>query len=183
MESQQSMPQIASVVAFNTGQGLEIQATPLRLTPHSIAFEFYAPQSVLQLSEVLPDFRILAENHLLYTGKATVTSLVNAGAATVCEASLSSSLLDFDLFQLGKPHEFVGAAFESFLSRWQSFYKILPDYKLTVTDLHSFLHDLRLWLDQIELGIRAHPSGDRLQIEREMVEELIVACKIGRAHV
>ena len=51
--------------------------------------------------------------------------------------------------------------FRAFLARWQKFYKVLPEYKLAVADFHSFLKELQLWLDQVELGIRGLPGGDR----------------------
>jgi extracellular factor (EF) 3-hydroxypalmitic acid methyl ester biosynthesis protein len=34
------------------------------------------------------------------------------------------------------------------------------------------LTDVRLWLEQVELGIRSSPSGDRNKLEREAVQEL-----------
>src|SRR5258708_40008298 len=32
--------------------------------------------------------------------------------------------------------------------------------------------ELRFWLNQVELGIRSTPSGDRLQLEQDVIKEL-----------
>ncbi|HSU55749.1 MAG TPA: class I SAM-dependent methyltransferase, partial [Candidatus Dormibacteraeota bacterium] len=39
-------------------------------------------------------------------------------------------------------------------------------------DMQSFFVQLRLWLEQTELAIRANPSGDRLKIEQDVAEVL-----------
>jgi extracellular factor (EF) 3-hydroxypalmitic acid methyl ester biosynthesis protein len=164
--------QSVCAVGFTTNQGLDVQATVLRLTPQLVAFEVYGPQNVLQLSEVLSNFKVLVGCRLAYSGKATISSLVNACPVTICEAVLSGALVEVDLFQLRHPRAELLAGFKKFLNGWQGFCRILPDYKLAVVGMQSFLHDLRLWLDQIELAIRALPSGDRNQVERNVVEEL-----------
>jgi hypothetical protein len=48
----------ANLITFKTSQGLEVQATVLRVGPHAVAFEVYSARSVLRLSEVLTDFTI-----------------------------------------------------------------------------------------------------------------------------
>jgi extracellular factor (EF) 3-hydroxypalmitic acid methyl ester biosynthesis protein len=61
--------------------------------------------------------------------------------------------------------------FESFMNEWQKIYRVQSDYKLLVADMQSFFMDLRLWLDQVELGIRSSPSADRGRLELELAEE------------
>src|SRR5262249_4825494 len=51
-------------------------------------------------------------------------------------------------------------------------YRILPEYKAVIADMQTFLADLRLWLDQAELGIRSMPTGDRQQMEHELALQL-----------
>ncbi len=50
--------------------------------------------------------------------------------------------------------------FKSFLKDWQKFYTVSPEFKIVIADMQTFLHDLRLWLEQVELGIQAL-AGDR----------------------
>ena len=48
-----------TIILCRNSQGLEVRATPLRLTRYVVVFEIYNPYSILQLSEVLGDFRII----------------------------------------------------------------------------------------------------------------------------
>jgi extracellular factor (EF) 3-hydroxypalmitic acid methyl ester biosynthesis protein len=163
----------ANLITFKTSQGLEVQATVLRVGPHAVAFEVYSARSVLRLSEVLIDFTIEGQTHAIYRGRATLTGILTSGAVSVCEATLADSLMDLDLFQLQKAENYLKRDFRNFLSRWQKFYKVSPEYKLAVADLTNFLQELRLWLDQVELAIRGLPNGDRREVERRILEELI----------
>jgi extracellular factor (EF) 3-hydroxypalmitic acid methyl ester biosynthesis protein len=56
---------------------------------------------------------------------------------------------------------------------------VRPDFKETMADLASFLSDLRLWLDQVELEIRSSPSADRFELERKVLDDL--AGPVGRS--
>jgi extracellular factor (EF) 3-hydroxypalmitic acid methyl ester biosynthesis protein len=47
-----------TIISCRNSQGAEIQATPVRLNRFAAVFEVYNPYSILQLSEVLLDFRI-----------------------------------------------------------------------------------------------------------------------------
>jgi extracellular factor (EF) 3-hydroxypalmitic acid methyl ester biosynthesis protein len=158
------------VVVCKTSQGVELRGSLLRLTRFSVAFELYNPHAVLRTSEVLSDFRILAHEWTLYSGRAVVSSVVNSGLALVCEATLNESSwqdVGFSTEMLGNGA--LAAAFQGFLHEWQKLYKVRPEFKTVIADMQTFLADLRLWLDQVEVGIRAAPSGDRAQLERDVV--------------
>ena len=87
-----------SIVSCRNSQGVEIRATPVRMTRHLVVFEVYNPYSILQLSEVLQEFKIFINQRLVYSGRAVVSNLVNTGIFLVCEASLDDAWLDVDLF-------------------------------------------------------------------------------------
>src|SRR5260221_10827270 len=159
-------------VAFQTSQGLEIAATALRLNRHQVGFEAYAPNLVLQMSEVLSDFKIRFGERIVYAGRAVVSSLINAGTTLICEAALEDSWLDVDLSLAAKEKGALRTQFNEFFQKWQQTYKILPEYKVIIADMQSFLMDLRLWAEQLELGIRSSPSGDRMELEQEIIEEV-----------
>lgn len=163
----------AIFVAGQTGQGVDIQATIVRLTRHLAVFEVYSLQTVLHISQVLSDFKIVINDRTVYSGKAVVSSLVNAGAITVCEVTLDEAWLDVDLFALGRPGEKLRAEFEHFIQQWQQTYKILPEYKLVIVDMQTFFLGLRSWLDQVEMGIRSMPAADRFETEREAILALM----------
>jgi extracellular factor (EF) 3-hydroxypalmitic acid methyl ester biosynthesis protein len=161
-----------SLVCFTTSQGMEHRATLLKLTHFQIAFEVCGPNCVLRTSEVLQDFTILSGHRQIYSGQAVVMSLVNIGTVVVCEAALQDSWIETGLLSADLNPEHLRSEFQVFLKRWEKLYKIRSEYKLIIADLHTFMTDMRLWLDQLELSIRSLPSGDRLQVERDTVGEL-----------
>jgi extracellular factor (EF) 3-hydroxypalmitic acid methyl ester biosynthesis protein len=162
-----------SIIVGRTSQGYEIRATPLRITRHVVAFEVYNPYSILQLSEVLKEFKIIVNDRLIYSGRATVSSLVNTGILVVCEATLTEAWLDVDLFTLITEPKKLRADFNDFLKEWERIHTILPAYKVVLADMQNYFADLRHWLEQVELGIRSSPARDGSQLEREVIEELV----------
>jgi extracellular factor (EF) 3-hydroxypalmitic acid methyl ester biosynthesis protein len=136
-----------SWVVFQNSQAIEIRATLLRLTRFVVVFELYSPNTVLRASEVLTDLRIVYQDRTVYSGRAVVRSDGDQGSK-------------------------LRAGFGEFMQEWQKLYRVMPEYKVVIADLQTFLTDLRLWLDQIELGIRSSPSENRLELERQVAREL-----------
>jgi extracellular factor (EF) 3-hydroxypalmitic acid methyl ester biosynthesis protein len=162
-----------SIIVGRTSQGYEIRATPLRITRHVVAFEVYNPYSILQLSEVLQEFKIIVNDRLIYAGRATVSSLVNTGIVVVCEATLDEAWLDVDLLALVTEPKRLRADFADFLKEWERIHTILPEYKVVLADMQNYLADLRRWLEQVELAIRSSPLRDSSQLERQVIQELV----------
>ena len=77
-----------SLVVCQNNQGIEIRGSLLRLTRFAVVFEIYSPTIVLRLSEVLSEFRIIVQDRTLYSGRAVIGNLVNAGLTVVCEVTL-----------------------------------------------------------------------------------------------
>src|ERR1043166_9231660 len=102
-------PETALVVtvSFKTSQGVDTQATVLRLSPQMVVFEIFSPSSTIRLSELLTDLKIFASSRPIYSGSATVTALVNSGTGLVCEATLKDSEVDLAFFRLNSPKESV----------------------------------------------------------------------------
>jgi extracellular factor (EF) 3-hydroxypalmitic acid methyl ester biosynthesis protein len=164
--------EIERLLSCKNSQGLEIQATLLRLTRHLVGFEVYSPHVVLRMSEVLSEFRLMVGDRPVYAGRAVVSNVINTGSIMVCEATLEDSWVDAGLFSLLDQEDGLRAGFDRFFQQWQKSYRVLPEYKVVVSDLQTFLADLRLWLEQLELEIHSSPSADRLQLEREVVQRL-----------
>jgi extracellular factor (EF) 3-hydroxypalmitic acid methyl ester biosynthesis protein len=165
-----------SVVLGTTSQGGELHGNALRLSRHSAAFEIYDPRVVLRLSEVFADFKIVANERTLYKGRAVVTSVLNTGTMIVCEVTLDESgWLEVDLSCLRNGAGSLAVQYADFIGRWQKNYKVAEPYKIVVADMRTFFMDLHLWLDQVELGIRASPSDDRLKLEQGVTDELAAA--------
>jgi extracellular factor (EF) 3-hydroxypalmitic acid methyl ester biosynthesis protein len=161
-----------SIIVCQTSQGYRIRATPLRITRDVVAFEVYNPYSILQLSEVLKEFRIVVNDQLIYLGRATVSNLVNTGTMLVCEATLEEGWRDMDLFALVTEPKKLRADFMDFLNEWKRINVILPEYKVVLADIQNYFIELNRWLEQVELGIRSSISCDRRKTEIEVVQEL-----------
>lgn len=161
-----------SAIVFEKDQGIDVQARLVHLSRHQAAFEIQTNDLVVQTSEALAHFRIHIHNRLIYSGKAVVTSAVNAGSALICQASLEDKWLDEGVFNFTLEPGRVQAGFNDFLDSWQKVYRVLPEYKLVVADAQSLLSDLRLWLEQVELGIRSAPEADQPKIEADIAQSL-----------
>src|ERR1043166_9054751 len=132
-----------SIIVCRTSQGYEVPATPLRITRDVVAFEVYNPYSILQLSEVLQELRIIVNDRLIYSGRATVSSLVNTGVMLVCEATLDNAWLDVDLFALVTQPKKLEEDFVNFIKEREKNDTILPDYKIVLADMQNYFVDLR----------------------------------------
>lgn len=161
-----------SFVVCQNSHGLEIQATLLRFTRYLAVFEIYSPV-VLRTSEVLSKFKIILNERLVYSGRAVVSNLVNAGSILICEATLDECWIDIQSRLPGGENR-LPAEFSEFLQQWQRIYKVSPEFKVVVADMQSLLADMRLWSEQIELAIRSSPNGEREEMQREAARELAV---------
>jgi extracellular factor (EF) 3-hydroxypalmitic acid methyl ester biosynthesis protein len=122
---------------------------------------------------VLNDIKIVLRDRTIYSGRAVVRSLVDAGLMTVCEVTLNENSwmdVEFSSEMLGTGK--LRDEFAGFLKEWQKLYRVMPEFKVVMADMQSYLSDLRLWLEQIELEIRSSPSANRMQLERDVVDEL-----------
>src|SRR5438132_11177554 len=161
-----------SLVSCQNSHGLELHATLLKLSRFQITFEVYSPTGTLRLSEVLSDFRILIQGQPTYSGRAVVSNLINLGSVVVCEATLDEACLDLTVACPVNDPATLRDGFEKFMVEWGKNFKVHPEFKGVIADMQTFFMDLRLWLDQLELGVRSQPAGDRLQIEREVLLEV-----------
>jgi extracellular factor (EF) 3-hydroxypalmitic acid methyl ester biosynthesis protein len=165
-----------SRVMFQTVEGVKLRGTPVRVTRHGVVFELYNPGIAPRLSEVLGGFQIILQGRTVYSGRAVVSNVVDAGTKVVCEATLDEAQWT-DLNQilaLQKEGQIV-REFKSFLKDWQKFYKVSPEFKIVVADMQTFLHDLRLWLERMELGIRALDRNEREKFEQKTTMEIAQA--------
>ncbi|MGH7972575.1 MAG: hypothetical protein ACREIC_28000, partial [Limisphaerales bacterium] len=145
-----------TLVVCQNSQGMSVHAQVLKLTRHSAVFEIYTPTMVLRTSEVLAEFRIMAQEKAVYLGRAVIRSLINTGVLLVCEVALDEGSwvdIEFSPDMLGNGR--LATQFQEFLREWQEQYRILPEYKVIIADMQTYLSDLKLWLDQVELGIRS----------------------------
>src|SRR5581483_1077212 len=161
-----------SGISFHIGDGIKLQGTLARVQRHIVVFELNNPLAMPRLSEVIEDLRIVSHGREIYAGRAVIRNVVDAGAKIICEAALDDAHwqdLGFNLaHKIDRP---IDKEFSSFLKEWQKFYKILPEYKVVVADLQSFLFELRLWTEQIELRLRSTLPVERAHLEREACQQ------------
>src|SRR5438552_1453557 len=156
-----------SFLTFQNSQGMQMRGTPLRIARFQVVFELYNPAAVLQSSEALTDFQVILMGRPRYSGRAVLRNVVHTGSMLVCEATIEDGWLDVDLSSNA-----LEPQFRDFLETWSRVFRILPEYKLIIADMQTFLFEMRQWLDQVELGIRSAPSGDRLDAEQRVIGEL-----------
>lgn len=162
-------------VLGDTAQGLEFQAVLLRMTRNSAAFELHDPTSILRNSEVIDDFKIVVGDRTTYIGNAVVSKLINTGLGLTIEVILDEKSWIDDFSRQSLDNRQLGAEFRMFVGQWQKLYKILPEFKIAVADMQSFLSDFKFWLDQIELCIRSQPVDDGGQFESKTLRSLCEA--------
>jgi extracellular factor (EF) 3-hydroxypalmitic acid methyl ester biosynthesis protein len=161
-----------SEVVFRTSHGAEYRAALLRLTRYLAVLELYGSETELRLSEVLSDFRIVVNDFSIYAGRATVSNAVDVGNSQVYEVKLDESKFTIASFSLTPNTGIDSHRFAEFLNEWQRVYKVLPEFKIVVADMQTFLADLRLWLEQVELEIRLGPSKDREEQQKCVAQEV-----------
>jgi extracellular factor (EF) 3-hydroxypalmitic acid methyl ester biosynthesis protein len=168
-----SNPNIPDItIACKNSQGVLINANVLRLRRYSASFEVYNPYSILQLSEVLSEFRIRINERVVYSGRAVVNSIVNTGFVLVCEVTLQSPWLDVDLLADRDGSKPLSEQFDAFVTDWRRAHEVDTEFKLTVADMQNTLVGLQRWLEQIDLGIRSSSTGSRESIEQEVISAM-----------
>ena len=172
MSNQANGVQKDSLVVFKTNNGMELRGTLLKVDRFVGTFEIYNAANVLRVSEVLNEFQIIAENRILYSGRAVLRNLIDTGPALICEATLQDSWVDVGFFSSESWQNELQNDFTRFLHSTQGTFTILPEFKLAVADLQTVLMDLRVWLEQVELGVRSQSNDDRGQTERQALLKL-----------
>jgi extracellular factor (EF) 3-hydroxypalmitic acid methyl ester biosynthesis protein len=163
----------ATQVTFRTAEGVQLRGTLVRLARHAVFFELHSPDYAPLLSQALENFEIVFQDKAIYAGHAIVRSLVNTGLAVTCEVTLNEAQWadlnpELALRQNGQ----LANEFKTFLNEWQNTYKLLPEFKIIVADMHTFLSDARLWLERAEVGIRHLPAAGQAEQQREIAAQL-----------
>jgi extracellular factor (EF) 3-hydroxypalmitic acid methyl ester biosynthesis protein len=151
-------------VSFRVDSGQVCSAVLQRIDPESCVFELYGDSLMLQASEVLQDLKVVMKNRTVFDGNATLTSVIKSGAGFTCNAILSGEWRTLD------PGELPG---DAFLTQWQAHSRLEKRFKLAVADLHCFLLELRLWLDQEELTLSIHHPDDAALEQHHLLEAIL----------
>jgi extracellular factor (EF) 3-hydroxypalmitic acid methyl ester biosynthesis protein len=160
-----------SVAVFKTHDGVETCGPILRLARYAVAFEFCNPAVVLRTSEVLDKFKILIDGRMIYSGRAVVGGLIDAGARIICEVKLDDlgAETDFSLQPAGAAPD-VEQSYARFFRQWQKHYRISQEFKVQVTDIQAFLVATRQWLEQVEFDLGTSRDSRRPEQKFEALE-------------
>lgn len=169
-DSTSTTPQ--SVITCRTSQGTELTANLLRVMRYSVVFEVYNPYSILQLSEVLADFRIMSSRRLLFHGKAVVSNLLNTGLVLVCEAMLDDGWVEVDFLSSVNSKDDLTTQFSSFLAEWRTANQVREPFKLVVADMVNMFSGLQHWMTSVDVGIRTTVTRSREELEREIFSSI-----------
>ncbi|MGC9941217.1 MAG: class I SAM-dependent methyltransferase [Verrucomicrobiota bacterium] len=161
-----------SGVWFRSPESANLRGTLVRMTRHQVFFELYDSSANLRLSDVLNEFKIVFQEQSVYLGRAVVRNLVDAGTNLICEATLDEPGWKHlpAATSLERKNE-LAEEFKAFLQDWQKLFKVSPEFKVVVADMQTILYDLRLWLDQIELGIQGLPKDKQGKPTQKIMEE------------
>ncbi len=159
-------------VTCKNSQGTLISANVLRLRRYSASFEVYNPYSILQLSEVLSEFRIRISDRIVYSGSAVVASIVNTGFVLICEVTLGAAWLDIDFLSDRDGTLPLADQFGVFVDDWKKAHEVRPDFKITVADIQNTLVGLQRWLEQVDVGIRSTSALSREKLEAEIIASM-----------
>jgi extracellular factor (EF) 3-hydroxypalmitic acid methyl ester biosynthesis protein len=166
-----SQPTMENEVSFQTADGLELRAGLTRLTRHAVTFEAVNLAATLRASEVLSNFKITTDNHVIYFGRAVVSNVINTGESLIVEAKLDNLGSDTAYFLPApgfdsNPQE----AYQSFFQAWQKNYRISNEFKVLVADVQSYLTGVRHWLEELEFGFKT--QNDKAKKEREILDAI-----------
>jgi len=162
-----------SRVTFQTAEGVKLHGALLRVTRHLAAFELYNPVVTPRFSEVLGELTIVVPSRTVYSGRAVVSKVLDAGIKVVCEVMLDAAgWTDVNSGLLTRRDGQLSAEFKTLVREWQKVYKVLPEFKVIIADMQTFLHELHLWLEQIETQLQALPKQDREQLERRTLDQI-----------
>lgn len=153
-----------------------IEAQLERLTWHAAVLRIFDSNAVIRVSQVFTELVIEANGNAIYSGKAVVGSVIDSGSSSVCAVKLSETGFRSLDPSLETTVRGVTPDFQVFLKDWQKYYRILPEFKIIVTDMQMFLQELQRWLDQLELAGKTFPLADRpadeelLQLSEEVTQ-------------
>jgi extracellular factor (EF) 3-hydroxypalmitic acid methyl ester biosynthesis protein len=157
-----------SFVTFSNSQQVSCRGTLIHISRNQVVFEIYNPYSIVQLSEVLAEFRVLRGERAVYTGRAVVSNLVSTGLMLIVSATLVDPWQDI----VGlPPGDELAREVSEFVSDWERSHGLLPEYQLSVSNITSFLSGLSRWLNQLEAESAAGiaPGSDD---ERQVIATL-----------
>lgn len=157
-----------SVVECATAAGERIEGELVRLGRFDAVLEVSSCFDQLRTSQVFTSLKITSEKRLLYEGRATVRSLVNADTGLVIEVALDKEGVSLPMLE-----NLETDGFDVFLRQCRAACQIEPEFKIAVSDMGTLLDSLRGWMNQVEVALRAADPAQAARREREFLGRVL----------
>ncbi|MEM6822449.1 MAG: class I SAM-dependent methyltransferase [Verrucomicrobiota bacterium] len=166
---EQEKPRIESIVVFANSQGETGRGTLIHITRRLIVFEIYNPYSLVQLSEVLNNVKVMRGERVIYNGRAVVSNFVNTGLMAIVSVTLVDGWADLAGLH---PGEGLREETSHFVTEWEASYDIEPNYQLIVNRIGSFLGEFSRWLNQSETAVLGEDKEQNPRLLTEFRDEV-----------
>lgn len=155
------------IVIFKNSQGEGCRGTLVHVTRTNIVFEVYNPFSIVQVSEVLSELKILRGETPVYHGRAVVGGIIPTGRLDI----VSCTLLDpwSDLIA-PSPGPELQEEVKNFVEEWEENNNVRPGYSRAVNNMKTFFRDLSQWLSQFEMIVGIQQLQQRPALQKEYCE-------------
>ncbi|NLF70224.1 MAG: hypothetical protein GX575_14390 [Candidatus Anammoximicrobium sp.] len=143
------------IVRVRNHEGAVGFGTIVGLSRYAVVFEMYHIGTVDRQSVVLPEVLIRRGEAEIYSGRATVTDIVNTGYVLVVSADLMDPWSEqTGIYPGDQPH----AELAGFVDEWRDDQQhVEPGFRLVVAKLRDLLAGLQPWIERCErmLGLQA----------------------------
>lgn len=145
------------------------------LTGDVLVFELCSPNDILRSAEVIPEFHAQIEGRDVYSGRAVIRKFVDEGVSQRCEATIESGWMTrYPSGQMWN-RPVVAEECRRFMNHLSDSSRIHPEFKVLVADMRVQLQEFRFWLTRIEAELAGATAAERVDAERELVNELASA--------
>lgn len=161
---------IDSVVSFTNTSGNKGRGTLVHISRSIAVLEVYNPYSLIQLSEVLQELIVIRGEHILYSGKGVVTSIVTTGLMVIVSVTLIDPWSNFDHLE---PGPVLRGEIQKFVRDWEEGLALSEDYQFVVNKMANFMAEASRWIQEAETAIvgNAALETDRAIQFRNSIEE------------
>lgn len=153
-----------SVVECVTAAGESVEGQLVRLGRFDVVFSVSSCFDQLRTSEVLSSLKITSDKGLLYQGRATVRNLVEIDTGLLCEGVLDETGVNLEMLP-----GLEQGSFEGFRRQWLEASCMGPEFKAVITDVSILLDNVRAWMNQVAIGIRATEPKRVAEREQEFL--------------
>jgi extracellular factor (EF) 3-hydroxypalmitic acid methyl ester biosynthesis protein len=139
---------------FRDSEGAESLGTLVHLTPELAVFEVYGPRPIVHPREVLRGVRILRSGKPVYMGTVQVSGIAPTGPSSIVSADLVDRWdRPVEAAAAGSTGQRFNDEARAFITQWESYGRLLPEYQLAVGNARDFLLQMSRWLASLDPAV------------------------------